>query len=640
MKLSGILFFLGMGALYVGERMLLGSGAGRWIGTGLGLLLIAASFALRFQSLATADPSHQRGHRAAMIWSGVSVGALLLYALTTDTAVGLLGLNAEATARWTGAWLAVWPIVWLVGAIPSIMIDRSLRQHPVVLPRGTVRAATLSGVSTALVVSLLFPVNYLARDHDAEWDVAYFRTTRPGDSTLALVRNLADPVEVILFYASANDVKEQLVPYFERLEDESAGSLTLTVVDQPLVPTLAEELKVRENGYVVLRQGEATQKFKVGTDLDRAKRDLKKLDSLVQQHLLELTRGQRIAYLMTGHGEAHPRERENPLRKLRKFKKTLESMKVKVQDFGLTEGSADAVPDDADLVVLMDPTSPLLPEEQAALLTWLHGGGALLVGVEPQSERLTGLLAPLGVEVGEAPLGNESVYAALFRGPMDRHNLATNRFGTHASVKALSRNSSRTGVILPGAVAVREVDADGAATHILIRSMAHTFEDANISFSRDADEPEDTLLLALASTGTGITLPQANALNTPAVPEPTDEPTDGEPADLALAAPFTATAPDLTGPPGDWRVIVIGDTTLWSDPLLEVAPGNQQLLHDMVGWLLGEEEIVGAVSSEEDAKIQHTRDSDVKWFYGTIFLVPLLVLLGGLVFTRVRRRSK
>ena len=41
----------------------------------------------------------------------------------------------------------------------------------------------------------------------------------------------------------------------------------------------------------------------------------------------------------------------------------------------------------------------------------------------------------------------------------------------------------------------------------------------------------------------------------------------------------------------------------------------------------------------EDVKIEHTKQKDMAWFYGTIFGAPLLVLGGGLVYAQRVRRS-
>jgi hypothetical protein len=53
---------------------------------------------------------------------------------------------------------------------------------------------------------------------------------------------------------------------------------------------------------------------------------------------------------------------------------------------------------------------------------------------------------------------------------------------------------------------------------------------------------------------------------------------------------------------------------------------------------MGDEALAGTTESEEDVMIQHTREEDVAWFYGTIFGVPLLVLATGITLTALRNR--
>ncbi len=597
MRLPGIIFFMGMACVYVGERLI---GQGTWRGalTILGLLLVAASFGIRLRDLGLGDPSRKSAGLSAMIWSGVSTASLVLYAFTTDGFVDTLGLSEEAAPRWVGPWTVLFPIVWFMGAVPTLLLDRALHFHPVRLPSGATKQAVTSGVTAAMALSLLFPLVYLGNHYQAEWDVAYFRTTRAGGSTMALVRSLSEPVQVYLFFSPASEVKEQLLPYFDTLQAESDGLLTYEVVDQPLVPELAEELKVRDNGYVAFKAGEVSEKFKVGTDIDRARRELKKLDSTVQKNLLEISRGQRTAYLLTGHGEASEREKDDPLRKVRLFKKQLESQNYKVADFGLTEGSADAVPDDAALLIVLSPHKELLPEEEQAIKSYLDRGGRLLLTVDPGEEmgRMEDLLAHLGVDAHEVPLAHETRYIPQNRGKVDKVILATNRYGSHEAVKVLSRNSTQLLVFLPTVAALEKVEREGVRTDVLIRSMPETYEDANGNYEQDPDEKGTVFDVALASEGG-----------------------EGE---------------------GAWRAVVVGDVSAFSDPVFQISMGNQQFAFDAVRWVMGDEALVGETHNEEDVKIQHTRDQDTKWFYGTILGVPLLILLIGLGFTRIRRRSK
>jgi hypothetical protein len=68
--------------------------------------------------------------------------------------------------------------------------------------------------------------------------------------------------------------------------------------------------------------------------------------------------------------------------------------------------------------------------------------------------------------------------------------------------------------------------------------------------------------------------------------------------------------------------------------------GNPYLAMDTVLWLLGEEQLAGEVSSEEDVPVQHTRQQDVVWFYSAVFLAPATVLGAGFLVTRRRGRRR
>jgi hypothetical protein len=101
-----------------------------------------------------------------------------------------------------------------------------------------------------------------------------------------------------------------------------------------------------------------------------------------------------------------------------------------------------------------------------------------------------------------------------------------------------------------------------------------------------------------------------------------------------------AMSTEAATPEQEARAIVIGDVSVLSDPVLQVSLGNQQLAADGLRWLVGDEELAGTTESEEDVKIEHTRDDDVAWFYGTIFAVPLFVVILGVAFTTTRRRAR
>jgi len=596
---TGLLLLLGLLILSLGERVMAG-GAYRLPVSGMGLIVVISALALRAWAWNVSTGARRDTHQQALIWTAVVAGALVLYALTLGPVVRGLGLEETSADRWTGVWGALFPMTALLGILPILMLDRLLAVHPVLMPAGAVRSAQISGTVSALVIALVFPLNYLANQHDVDWDVAYFRTTRPGEATTALVRTVTDPVQATLFFPVGNDVGRQVLPYFEDLAQQSDGQLTVRMVDQALDPVLAKDLQVRDNGHVVLHVGDdaaGSRKFKLNLELGRAKRDLRKLDGTVHKNLLKLTRGQRTVYFLAGHGEANWRESENPLRKINLYKRDiLEAQNFKVETFGVTDGSTSAVPDDADLVIVAAPQDPLLPEEVTVLTDWFDAGGSLLIMVDPGGDPLTDLLNHLGVSAGSAMLASLE-HGRVQGGIADNVLIATNKYGSHASVKTLSRNSQVAHMVLPSALAITKSEETTNTVKTLIRTSPNTWEDTTLNFQRDPEEPKKTFDLAVAITrqvGEG---------------------------DATIEA----------------RAIVVGDVNFLADDLLRSLRANGQFGLDGVKWATRDEDITGEIESEEDQQLQHTREEDWLWFLTAMLAVPGVVLMVGLIFIRVRR---
>jgi hypothetical protein len=591
---SGLVFLAGLFALFIGERVF-GDSALRSIISGLGLLTIALSVGLRIFALRQSQGERALAHQYALIGVGIGGLGLFLYALTLPTITGGLGLDAEATARWSGSLSGLWPIGVCVGTTAALLVDRSLALHPVRLPVGAAKRSFFAATSLALGLCLVFPINYLASAHKIEKDVAYFRTTRPGDSTLALINSLGEPINAHLFFAPGSDVNEQVRPYFETLAAASGGRLTVEHNDQPLNPVLAKELKIRENGYIALTRGENVEKFKVGTNLKKARRELKKLDATVQKHLLKLTREQRTVYFLVGHGEASAREKDNLLRKLNLFKKLLQAQNYQVKNLGAAEGSTDTVPEDAAMVIIAAPEEALLPEEERSLSEYIDQGGSLMVFVDPGGDPLEGLLTKLGLTAGSAPVAHHQAFIRQTRGKGDRVLLVTNRFGSHDSVSTLSRNSTQLALIMPTTLALEKLKGAAGKLTTIIRSFPDSWVDTNGNRERDDDEPAKVLNLGFAVEGG-----------------------DGD---------------------NEYRALVIGDINLLGDPILQFSRANQTFVLDAVRWLAGDEEISGSINSEEDVKIRHTRDENWAAFYLTVVAFPLLVLVAGGILIRLRRTT-
>lgn len=594
------LVLAGLLLVFAGERFF-HEDATYWGFVGGGFVVLLAAIGLRVRRMMAAQAARKAGEQRALVFALVATSSLLLYGLTTDTTTAALGLTDDGRSTWNAVWGSLWPIVMMAGAFPMMWIDRALANHPVMLPVTAAYKAMEAGLAAALGIALLFPLNYVASKRVWDYDTSYFKVTDPGESTLKLAATLDEPIEAVLFFPPGSDVLTEVAGYFRKIEAQSGGKLAVTVTDQAVDPKLAEDMKVRENGYIALKKGDQIEKFKIGIDMDKAKRDLKKLDETVQKNLLKVARGNRTAYLLVGHGEASSKEKEDPLRKLNTFKQRLEQLNYKIKTLGVMDGSADAIPDDAAFLVIAAPEQALMPEEITAIQAYVQRGGSLWIMVEPGGDRLPELLAWLGLEAGTFPVANKKYYVPQGRGPADYVLIATNRYGTHAVTSTLSKFSTQAFVLTPTATTLTETVGNGKRT-VLLRSPEGTWIDANKNFEQDADEASETFTLMFAVEGD--------------VANPTE------------------------AGPKQWRALVQGDVSAYSDPALAGSDGNNQLVLDAGRWLVGDEEISGKVESEEDVKLEHTKDDDIAWFWGTIFGVPGIVLAAGGLFTTLRRRTR
>ena len=82
----------------------------------------------------------------------------------------------------------------------------------------------------------------------------------------------------------------------------------------------------------------------------------------------------------------------------------------------------------------------------------------------------------------------------------------------------------------------------------------------------------------------------------------------------------------------------MGDATWASNLVIRQSQANIVYLVDTLAWLTKSPELGGETETEEDVKIQHTKENEAIWFYGTTGLVPALVFFLG--WLRVSSRNR
>ena len=465
--------------------------------------------------------------------------------------------------------------------------------------------------SSWLLVGLVFvtlaALNYTGVEKNVAGDWSYFKTTEPGESSRKMVANLDDTLDVALFFPRSNEVLPMAQQYFTGLAGES-DKVKVAVYDKEMNPAKADEFKVTKNGKVVLRYKDQRQRIEIGEKLKSARNKLRELDELFQKAFLKLTSKKAVAYFTRGHGEMDWQGMEkDPMRELKSMGSILRSQNFGMRFFGGKEGGFDKVPDDATVVIIAGPTEPFLAEEVRVLEEWLDKGGQILVMLDPAESRekvlpgetdpLAGLIEKAGISFVPDVLANDKSYVASTRSPADHWFLYTNIFGAHDSVLNLSKNDSKIQLLFMQAGYLQTREMAGWKSFETVQSRRNTFVDKNRNYKYDKEEGERR------------SLPMAVI------------------AEKKLSGDKSA------------KMLVFADGTVFSDFLLR-NPGNQLLVLDTFRFLNDKVKFSGNINSEEDVKILHSKKEDIVLFYGTVFLVPVLILVMGYVMTRRGRLKK
>ncbi len=615
-------FLIGMVLVYVGERLVGAPLSARLTLDGLGAAGILWAVLARVVNWARSQGD--RKSVEGMILAGYLGGvlSLVLYA------IGLEPVR-ERLLPWVGSGPAVdrylvmlrvaWPIVWLSSVLPLLCMEissASMSRAPRI-ERRRVAFSAGSGLAVAWLMASLFLLNYVGNAHNRKWDMSFQRTASPSEDALRLVENLNEPLEVFLFYPEANEVLEELSGYFEVLSVRS-DLLRVRVVDHVMEPKLAKELGARKNGNLVYRYGDKKEVVRIGSEIREARGKLAKVDEEFQSKFLKLVAEKRIAYLTTGHGE-RPYERkgtEESRHPVTGLKKILKKQNFDVKPLGVGQGLGADVPEDAALLLIVDPSEDFLPEELDALRRYLEGGGRMWMVLDPEhSTNLHGLLEAFGLRFQPTPLANERYFMRASYKKADRYNLFTNRTSSHPSVTTLSQNASRLAVVLVGAGHLEKIEDPKPEARIVmtLRSMPMTWADVNRNLDQDGTENKKTYNL-----GAAVTAPVSR-----------DDPA---PAENAEGLEIEDAAEE------EMRLIVLADADALSDQVIGNL-GNYFFFEDGLKWLFEEEPLIGSVGAEEDVRIMHTKEEDVVWFYTTIFAVPLLILGLGVLYNYMRLRQ-
>jgi hypothetical protein len=597
---------LGLLLAWLGERVVdANSSRAALTGAGAGLVLLSTLVRLRRRSRTDRADLRRVETLLALLHAAVLAG-LALYGVQSD--LWAKASDQALSVGWptlANALAVLWPAVVATALLPMLLVELALtsmmKAPRLEIPR--VYEAMYSGLGLASALVFAFSAQYVATELDVRKDVAYFRTTRPGEATVNMVQSLDEPLEVHLFFPPANEVGELVRGYFDELRAASP-KLVVSEHDQPLEPVLSKDLGVSSNGNVVLRRGARKESAWVGTEIERARAPLRSLDADIQKRLLQVAKSRRTVYLTAGHGERlkNPLSQGDTQGTIAMLYETLQNLNFEVRPLSAAEGLGQEVPNDAAAVFLVGPTHAFSEPEARALEAYAQRGGRLFLALDPEAGlSFSELTTPLGVTFVSQVLCDDKNFARTSRqfSVADRRIIGTRSYSSHPSVSTLGKSQTPVWLLGAGSLEENPQRPTGLQVDVSVRSDANAWSDLNGNF--EAETPPEV------RKGYGV-----------------------------LAAVTRRMASKK--PEDELRALVLADADAISDQILSQAMGNQFLVVDGLKWLLGEEHLQGATSTEQDVPLTRSQSQDKAWFYATLFLAPIAVLaLGSVVRRRPRR---
>jgi len=255
-----------------------------------------------------------------------------------------------------------------------------------------------------MVVTLAVIVNYIGMKEYVRRDLTRGRSFSLSAETISYIRDLAQPVEIIVTLADdANDaemaqafrdVRGILREFSYHARANINGPINLIFLNVYEQRRRAESLRVADKPNAVIFRDPTRISFDKIVPVNEfyQTRNRERTQFVGEKRfasaLLDVSsRVQPVLYFLQGHGEMQLTG-VDPQRGASWLQDELESRNYITRELDFSSGSR--VPSDADMVVVLGPQNALLPAEQEILRKYLDAGaGKLLLALEPG--RLHGL---------------------------------------------------------------------------------------------------------------------------------------------------------------------------------------------------------------------------------------------------------
>lgn len=288
--------------------------------------------------------------------------------------------------------------------------------------RNAFRGGSYSLMISVVVFAILVVVNIFASvlpTTATRYDISSTKLYSITSNTKVVVNALEQ--DVTIYWVVQSGAEDEVIENLLGKYDSLSGHIQVVKKNPDVYPTFAEQYTdetVRNNSLIVecgdrnrfigyddiYVQEADIYSYSYNTSFDGEGAITSAIDYVVSEELPQV-------YILEGHGEA-----ELPA----SFREQIEKENMETNTLSLL--TVDAVPEDADCVMIYAPQSDISQEEKDLLADYAANGGRLFVAAGPVEdsvlENLYSLLADYGVEVNEGIVveGDREHYS--FQGPV------------------------------------------------------------------------------------------------------------------------------------------------------------------------------------------------------------------------------
>jgi ABC-type uncharacterized transport system involved in gliding motility auxiliary subunit len=241
--------------------------------------------------------------------------------------------------------------------------------------------ALKNSLVTCAVLALLAGTGALSTRFPLQYDITAHAGNTLSVASQKLLAAMPEPVKVTAYLKKGLPLRLQISQLLERYRRYKAD-ISLDIIDPDSQPQKTHELAIGPEGAVLVEYQGHSEKL---TFVD---------ESTLSNALLQLTHAeQRWISFLTGHGERAPDGIANFA--WGQFGKELAFRNITATPLNLS--TVQTIPDNSAILVIADPTVPLLAGEIALIQRYIAQGGNLLLTGEPDNVHLAALQNQLGI---------------------------------------------------------------------------------------------------------------------------------------------------------------------------------------------------------------------------------------------------